>query len=350
MNCKNCGAKLKNGAKVCPNCGALIDENEGYILLTSDDIMDDVYTGESPKKKGKTFIRVLSALITLAIIGAGAYYFFANYYNKTPDKPNLTFETGSGIINDDEKVIYVTLRENARIEYIHGVSLYNYDKTAKNAEKKEAVSTDYEYTKSIDSTFRAIFFNTSDFEISDGENIFTFEMNFSFYDSDEIYTYTQPIRFSGNITEDASDIIFDHSLDDNAKPNVENGEQTTSNTTEAPESGYDFIYNSYWYTEPYSDEGEYTIYSIKFNKDNTYTSTQYHKKENENWQVSTFDSTFEIEDGYAVLNNGEATESTFYKIDFSAKKLSEEKDGQIISVLTARKYNSIKNAEDFFGI
>ena len=359
MNCKNCGARLKENTKVCPNCGAFIDDNEGYVLLTSDDTMFDIYADNEPpkkKKKGSGVIRFLSALLTLLIIGGGAYYYFINFYDPTPDKPALSFESGNGIINDDEEIIYVLLSENSKIEYIHGVSLYDYDKTDKNAQKKDAVSTDYEYTKNIDSTFRAIFFDADKLNIKDGNNTYTFEMNFSFYDSDEVYTYNQVINFSSEFTLDASDLIFDHSQSEKttsqSEATAKQEESTTKaqSTTEASSDGYDFIYNSYWYTEPFQNGEEYIINAIKFSSDKTYTSTNYYKNGNESWKVSNYNGTYEIKDGYLVVNNGEATESTYYKIDTKNNTLFEEENNQPISTLTSRKYNSIKNAEDFFGI
>lgn len=364
MKCKNCGAKLKDNTEICPNCGAFIDSEKGYVLSTDDDAMFDISATvdeddeEAPvqKKKGRGFIRFLSLLLTLLIIGAGAYYYFTKIYQPKPDKPELTFVTGSGVINDDEEIIYVLLDEKSNIEFIHGVSIYDYDKTDKQAEKKGAVSTDYEYTKNIDSTFRAIFFDVDKLGELGTENTYTFEMSFSFYNSDKVYTYEQPITFSSQITDEASDLIFDHTLTD--EQSEKKDESTTDNaetTTKAPETtaasgGMEFVYDSYWFTQPVQNGNEYIIAAIKINRDRTYTTTNYYKNGDSSWELTTHSGKYTVENGFIVIDNGEATESTFYKIDTKNQTLYEEENGEKTAELSARKYNSIKNAEDFFGI
>lgn len=364
MKCKNCGADISDNAKVCKNCGAFIDDENGYVLLTSDDMMPDVYADESyePEQKqkkggaGRIFIRAVSLILTLAIIGAGAFYYFTKIYKPFSETPPLSFKTGSGIINDDEKIIYVLLDEKSNIEYIHGVSLYDYDKTDKNAEKKGSVSTDYEYTKSIDSTFRAIFFDVDKLNIPSGENTYTFEMKFSFNNSEEIFTYYQPITFSSEISDNAADLVFDHSQSEEATTSpVEAEPETEKETTTQSEKTTDlgdisFIYNFYWFTEPVQNEDEMSISAIKLNEDNSYVSTSYYKNGDKSWEISTYNGNYKIENGYIVLNNGEATESTYYKIDASESSLYEEENSAKTANLTPRKYNSLKNVEDFFGI
>jgi hypothetical protein len=352
MNCKNCGARIKDNAKVCPNCGAFCDDDTGYVLLTSDDKMDDFYSNEpEKKKKNSSFKFILSALLVIAIVGAGAYYYFTNIYDGNKS-PQLTFSTGSGIINGDEKVIYVTVNNDSKIEYIHGVSLYQNE----NGEKSDkSVSSDYQYTKNIDSTFRAIFFDTDDLNLKEGEDYtYTFEMNFSFIGSDKIYTYTQDITFNSEITDDVADVIFDHSLDDTTTTTAQQTTTTTTTTsaqtTSTAVKNNDFIYNGYWFTEPYHDADSYTIYAIKFNNNNTYTSTCYYKDGDADWQVTTYSNSFIIEDGYLVVDNGEGTETTTYKIDSEKSSLTQEFDQEEVETLTNRKYNSIKNVEDFFGM
>lgn len=350
MTCKNCGTKMSDNAKMCPNCGAVIDENEGYTLLTDDDVMFDIYENtkedsKAKKKKGRGFIWFLSVLLTLLIIGGGAYYYFTNIYNPTPDKPELSFKSGCGIINDDEKIVYVLLDENSNIQYIHGVTIGK----AESSESITPISSNYEYTKSVDSTFRAIFFDTKELgEAASGE--YTFEMKFSFNDSEEVYTYTQNVTVPAEISEDASDLIFDHSqTEKTTAPAEETTESTTAQAITA-EGDISFIYDSYWFTEPNENGDEMFIAAIKLNKDKSYVSTNYYKKGNESWQITTYNGKFKLENGFAVLDNGEATESTYYRIDSANKSLYEEENGKKVSTLTARKYNSIKNAEDFFGI
>ena len=363
MKCKNCGADISDNTKVCKNCGAFVDDESGYVLLTSDDIMFDINEAAEAetkekatkkKNKGRAVIRIFSLLLTLLIIGAGAFYYFTNIYNPESEVPALTFKTGSGIINDDEKIIYVLLDEKSNIEFIHGVSLYDYDTTVKNAEKKAPVSTDYEYTKSIDSTFRAIFFDADKLTGAADGSAYTFEMNFSFNGSDKIYTYKKSGTLPAEITEDASDLIFDHSLEEETTAKAENQEPTTEAKTQSESTtalgNIDFIYNFYWFTEPVQNEDEMNISAIKFNSDNTYVSTSYYKNGNESWQITTYNGSYKIENGFAVLNNGEATESTYYKIDAAQSSLYEEENGTKAATLTPRKYNSLKNVEDFFGI
>ena len=65
MKCKNCGASLKDNAIRCPNCGAFQDEEEGYVLLASNEHVDDSYYEEmeaeqkrkNRKKKKCYFLR-----------------------------------------------------------------------------------------------------------------------------------------------------------------------------------------------------------------------------------------------------------------------------------------------------
>ena len=352
MNCKNCGARLKENAKVCQNCGAFVDDGSGYVLLTDNYRSKDVYSDviEKPVKKHSAFKYILSLLLTLVIVGAGAYYYFTNVYQQD-EKPSLSFTSGSGIINDNEPVVYVAMPDNSRIEFIHGVSLYDYDKT-KSKEKKDPVSSNYEYTKSIDGSFRTIFFDSSDISADNG-TMLTFEMKFSFVDSESVYTYYKTIDFSKKPADNISDIIFDHSLDKNLSAKTEKTqaestaeESTTAKKTEAQTSSdsikqdISYIYNSFWYTEPISDNGTYDISAVKFNRDLTYSETHYHKQGNGAWERTNISGKYEI-NGDAVFTTDSEGQTQSYTINSSSKSL----DG-----LTSRKYNSIKNAEDFFGL
>lgn len=357
MNCKNCGARLKENSKVCPNCGAFIDDGSGYVLLTDNFKTEDVYSEIiDPKKKKTSTVRyIISFVLIIAIVAFGAYYYFTNIYEGN-QAPELSFTTGSGVINDDEQIIYVLLPENSRIEFIHGVTLYDYDRT--NAEKNaDPISANYEYTKGIDNSFRAIFFDVNDIPMeSNTTYTYTFEMKFSFVDSGDVYTYQQPIEFDGDITEDVADVIFDHSLltevtTEPEKTTANTEEQTTektiSQTNEAETTNpttssinVDYIYNSFWFTEPYHDADAYSISSLKFNRDGTYSETQYYKNGTEDWVRTSLKGEYEVKDG-AVFTTDSEGQTQSYSVDASAKTL----DG-----LTSRKYNSTKNAEDFFGI
>ena len=364
MKCNNCGARIDEGAKVCSNCGAHIDGNNEYVLLTSDDTMFDIYSDvpddekaiakKQKKKKGGKIIWFLSILLTLAIIGGGAYYYFANIYNPTPDKPELVFEGASGVINDDEQIVYLLLPQDSKIEYIHGVSIYDYDKTDKNAPQGAPVSSDYEYTKNIDSSFRAIFFDIKDINAKKDKNVYTLEMKFSFYDSNDIYTYVEPVTFTYPTETDVADLIFDHSQQEETTTSkaAKETEKTTESekTTKLSKDEYSFVYNFYWYTQPIENGDELSISALKLNADNTFVSTGYYKNGASGWQITRANGKYKVENGFIVIDNGEATESTYYKIDTEMKSLYEEENGKKVASLEARKYNSIKNAEDFFGI
>ncbi|MBR3149094.1 MAG: zinc ribbon domain-containing protein [Eubacterium sp.] len=351
MNCNNCGAKVRDNEKICPNCGALIDESEGFVSLASSEF-EDVYSDGKPPKKKKSGVKwFLSILLTLAIIGGGAYYYFEYVYEKQDEKPAVTFECGSGIINGDEKIIYADIKDGSSIEYIHGVKLYDYDVTqTKNG--APAVSTQYQYTKSINDSFRAIFFDTADLKLDD-ENTYTFEMQFSFSGSSDTYTYTAVVNFTKDITADVSDIIFDHSVEGESTT-ADDAEETTKaekttkkeeeTTTEKAADDLDFVYESYWYTRPVKDGDDYTIYAFKFKEDGKYTSTRYYKNGKEDWDVTTENGTYQMSDSSIIVNG--KNDTTEFFIDVEGKLLTYDDGGK----LSARKYNSEANAEDFFGI
>ncbi len=344
MNCKNCGTKVSDSTKICPNCGSLVDENDGYILLT-DEAMDfeDYDSGRTKKKKGSGFIWFISILLTLAIIGGGAYYYFTNIYEKEDPRPPLTFETGSGVINGNEQIIYATIENGEKIEFIHGVRLYDFD-TSTIDETPKPVSTEYQYTKSINDSFRAIFFDTKSLELGK-KNTYTFEMDFSFSGSSDVYTYTTTVNFDKQIKGDVSDIIFDHSVDE-----VEVTEESDS-TTETTEElvtvaekdnegagNTDFIYNSYWYSEPQTDGDKLTIYCYKFEKSGKYTATKYYKDGDKDWVVTTENGDAQATD-FSVTING-----TEYLVDTKNQTISAD-DGK---KLNKRNYNSIENTKSFF--
>ncbi len=344
MNCKNCGTRLSEKAKVCPNCGAFVDDSSGYTLLASDDRIYDVYSTEKKqKKKNSPLKNFIIFLLVILIAGGGGLLFFGKIQPMLNKPPELTFKEGSGIINKDEKVIYVLLDKNSDIQYIHGVKLYDYDKTS--GELRDAVSDEYEYTKSIDSTFRAIYFDMKDFNLVNGEKYtYTFEMKFSFNGSEKIHTYTDAVSFDGEITEDASDIVFDHSLNEGSQGSGENKKGTTAASTESKED-YSFIHEGYWYTYPSTQGNVRSISAFKFDKSNNYTVTDYTKNGNEDWKVSTEKGTYKIQDGAAVLDNGAS-----FELDSANDTIAETADGKVTQLLTNRKYNSIQNTEDFFGL
>ena len=334
MNCKNCGTRLSDKAKVCPNCGAFVDDSSGYTLLAADDRYYDVYSSEKKEKKNSPFKNFLILLLVVLVAGGGTFLFFDKIQPALNKPPELGFNQGSGIINRNEKVVYVLLDSKSNIEYIHGVSLYNYDRT-KLDDIRKSVSDDYEYTKNIDSTFRAIFFDLKDYNIVKGEKyVYTFEMQFSFKGSDKIYTYYDAVSFDGDISEDASDIVFDHSLNE--------GSSSKKADKNEEEPDYSFIYNGFWYSSPLTKDSERSISAYKFNKNMNYTVTQYVKKGDADWTVSDKNGTFKIKNGELILSRG----GTF-TLDADNEEIVDKSDSQ---AMTSRKYNSLKNTEDFFGL
>ena len=336
MNCKNCGARMENNAVACPNCGAKVDESQ-YVLLTDEGRITEMEMDYAPRKKN-TWKIIICVLLLIAILAGGGYFVASRYIN--PKKPEMSFTSGYGIINGDMPVIYVKIGENAQLEYIHGVKLFAYNKT-ESGNIGEELTSDYEYTKSVDGTFRAIFFDASDFHLeSDKEYTYTFEMSLSFSGSTNVFVYNQAVEFPADITGDASDIVFDHSMDtvdDTTEP-------TTAPTTKPEEStsnaDISFIYSSFWYMTPFSNEDSYTISSVKFEKDGKCSFTHFYKKGTSPWQVTTTNGTFEVKGNTVFVTDSEGlTES--YTVDSTNKKLNG---------LEERKYNSTKNAEDFFGI
>lgn len=350
MYCKNCGTRLSDNAKVCPNCGTFIDDGSGYTLLTSDDRYDDFYSSDPvpEKKKSGTLAYIISLILVIAIVGAGAYIYFTKINPPQKPSPQVEFSTGCGIINETQPVVYLTL-DNPDIQYIHGVTLYEYNKDNPEGEKK-LISNDYEYTKNIDNTFRAIFFDTSEFGLKKGKKYnYMFEVKLAFVGSDDIFTYNEPMEFKGGFKNNKADVVFDHGKKTEAEETKEETEEkTTEEQTTKKKTDTAFIYESYWYTKPYSEGDLKVIFAFKFSKDNTYVSTKYEKKGKDDWKVSTYNGKFKIDDGYIVASDSDGGEKTYYKIGDSS--LTEELDGETVQKLTARKYNSVKNAEDFFGI
>lgn len=211
MKCKNCGNIIDDNTKRCPNCGAFCSK-DGYILLTDDDALQQDYFDYEPPKKRRKLVSII-IMILIIIIAAGGVYYYLNIYTKPDNTPPLALTSGCGTINEDEQVVYVSIPENSRIEYIHGAALYDYDKTADTKNNSEPISTDYEYTKSVDEVFRTVFFDIGAYDLEkNNEYTYTIEFEVSFIDSKQRYTYTQPVTLNNEVNNDASDIVFDHSM------------------------------------------------------------------------------------------------------------------------------------------
>ena len=311
MKCKNCGARVEKESSICPNCGATVNKNSDYVLLTNQsNVYEDVYSSKR-KKNNKVLTKILAVILSLVIIvgaGVGSYLFF---YGKSSaiDKPKLSFSSGYGVINEDEQIVYVTIKDSSSIQY-------------------------------VDNSFRCIFFDAKSFNLDkSGNYTYTFEMTFSNYNDDNRYTYYKTVNFSGNTTADVSDKVFDHSLNETTTEKTTSTESTTKKEETA-----DYIYNTYWYTAPYNDADSYSISAFKFNSDGTFTSTDYSKTGEQDWVVSTNKGEFKIDGNKLTISTS----------DGESDELTIDKDNQTISQgknkLTSRKYNSIKNAEDFFGL
>lgn len=343
MKCKNCGAKMNDKARVCPNCGA--SREGGYVLLTEDINPSNDYEYEefvpattSKRKNNKAGKIIVAIILLIAILGTAGFFGY-KYYIAPKNKPELSFTSGYGVINGDQAVIYVNIKKEPQLEYIQGVQLYGFDKTKEQGDV--VISTDYEYTKNIDGTFRTIFFDTSKFDIKKGqEYTYTFEMMFSFADDDNVYDYMQVVKFPGEITENASDFVFDHSMnDEDADAEESTTKAPEETTTEATTSvSTDFIKTGFWYTKPVTNGDTRLISAIQFADNGACTITHYVKKGNEKWQISNTNGKYEIKEGSVFVTDSEGkTESYAIKKD-------------ALEDLTARKYNSTENADDFFGI
>ncbi|MBQ7741029.1 MAG: zinc ribbon domain-containing protein [Eubacterium sp.] len=211
MTCKNCGAVLGENAKVCKNCGAFVEDSSGYVLLTSDDRYDDYYSTPEKEKKKHPVRNFIIFLLIIAIFGGGGTYLYVTRLDAMLHKPpKVSFETGSGYIDAGDEVIFITL-DNKDIEYIQGVSLYEND--PKSDKKQSPLSTSYEYTKNVDDTFRTILFYTKDLKLDEKKSYkYYYQIKLSFKNDKRIYTYVEPIEFSGDIKNDAGDKVFDHSM------------------------------------------------------------------------------------------------------------------------------------------
>lgn len=340
MTCKNCGAELKDTARVCTACGAFVDDESGYTLLTADDRIDDYYSfdpySEPPRSRSKVALMAVIMILVIALSSVGGLFFLNKVVPKLHPNPEVAMTAAGGVINEDEKVIYVTLNNND-IEKIHGVSLID---TA--LDSNAVISSNYEYTKNIDDTFRAIFFDTADLDLQSGKTYeYTFEIKLGFTKDESVYTYRQPIKFDGNISGDASDIVFDHSL------SADSGEQTTAAQTEettVKKADIGFIYTGYWYTLPVSSGDVNTVAALEFSKDKTVKRYTYTREGEGDWKRSDSSGSFKLSGDILTVKTGEEQ----LQIRVKGKTLIQLQDNREEGELAARKYNSAVNAQTFF--
>lgn len=336
MKCKNCGANIENPRGVCPVCGAAVVQDEGISL-------GNVHHNSSkyeyaPVNKKKRFIIISVVIILIFAIASFALFYVQNL--KIP-QPEMSFTTGQGIINKDEHVIYALINDSSHLEYIHGVKLYE-GEVDENTIKttKRAIMTKYQYTKGVDDGFRAIFFDLDELDLEkQGNYTYTFQMTFSFVGDENWYTYYETVNITGSTNLDVTKIIFDYSMLDN--PNL--------NNTTVSSDPLGFVYDGYWYTQPVQSGNNYTIYSLKFNEDNSCVITLYSKSGEANWEVTTQKSTYTLNDEELSVDFGD-NYSEEYVVDTKNKTIAVIGTNDKNTILTQRKNNTLKNAEDFFGL
>lgn len=335
MKCKNCGANIENPRGVCPVCGCAVVQDEGVSLGNIK--YDSAKYDYAPVNKKKRFI--IASIVIILIFAIASFVLFYVQSLKIP-QPEMSFTTGQGIINDDEHIIYAFIDDSSHLEYIHGVKLYEGEVDENTIKISKPVLSDYQYTKSVDEGFRAIFFDLDELNLEEqGNYTYTFQMTFSFVGDENWYTYYETVNITGSTNLDVTKIIFDYSMLD--APNV--------NNTTASSDPLDFVYDGYWYTQPVQSQDTFTIYSLKLNKDNSCVITKYTKSGESNWEVETEKSTYTLEDEKLSVDFGNNhTES--YVVDTKNKTIAVFGTSAKKVLLTQRKNNTLKNAEDFFGL
>ena len=335
MKCKNCGVNIENPRGVCPVCGCAVVQDEGVSLGNIK--YDSAKYDYAPVNKKKRFI--IASIVIILIFAIASFVLFYVQSLKIP-QPEMSFTTGQGIINKDEHIIYAFIDDSSHLEYIHGVKLYEGEVDENTIKISKPVLSDYQYTKSVDEGFRAIFFDLDELNLEEqGNYTYTFQMTFSFVGDENWYTYYETVNITGSTNLDVTKIIFDYSMLD--APNV--------NNTTASSDPLDFVYDGYWYIQPVQTQDTFTIYSLKLNKDNSCVITKYSKSGEMNWEVETEKSTYTLEDEKLSVDFGNNhTES--YVVDTKNKTIAVSGTSAKKVLLTQRKNNTLKNAEDFFGL
>lgn len=329
MRCKNCGARVNKKSEMCMNCGALLKKNNDAVDISALNMAD--YSRRKSKLGGKNvFLIILAVLI---IVGAGfASFYFSLQRDAKADKPELSFESGQGIINKNENVIYLMIEDSSKIQFIHGAKLYDKNVESDSVIKSNAVDEDYQYTKNVDKSIRAVFFDLDKQNLKENENYtFTIELTVSFVDDNNRYTYLLPVNFTTSLKQDVSEFVFDHSI----------SQTVTDVALDESEISDDFLFDGYWYSKQYDNKGNKAIYSVKFKNDNSCVVTYYETDSDAKCLVNTVNGTFDKNDSNVSvkLSNGEELS---FKIDLSNKRVS----GSSNEVFTQRQNNSVENAEE----
>lgn len=343
MKCKNCGAVVPKGSSICPNCGAVNNKKSDYVLLTNEVSPSIKAETKAQKKKGNKFFFGFLSLILIVALGVGSFYYFTNQNAQEP-QPQLDFFAGYGIINGDEPVVYVSIKDSSKVQYIQGVTCYN-KKMYSLENDAITVSTDYKYTKNVDNSIRTIYFDMADLKVDEGKNYtYTFEMKYSFHGDDNIYVYYQPVNFVGSTRNNVSEIVFDHTVED-----TQSQDEIVTQPITNDES---FIYDLYWYSNPVVDNGNYSIYSFGFDKNNNATYTRYSMKAGKPWSTKSSVSKYEIKNDRIVIDMDEATESFEIIIDKENRALFDvdNETNNKSTQYTFREYNSLEEAKLFFGL
>lgn len=347
MKCVNCKMPLPNSTDVCPNCGYVFEKNDGYVLLSNEaEKPKQNIEYAKPKRRGVSgFVFYLITVLLAVAVGIGSFMYFSSQYETMP-QPELEFFAGYGVVNGDEQVVYVSVKDASKIEFIHGVTCY--DKNMYSMQKDaNVVSSDYKYSKNVDKSFRTVFFDMKDLNVESGKNYtYTFEIKFSFYGDENIYTYYQPINFVGSTKIDVGEIVFDHTKQDTKKPEAVTSENVVKQTTQ------NILQSAYWFSKPTIKETGYSIYSFKFEKNGVVTKTIYTMELAQPWKTTTVVGNYTIKEDRAVLKFDNAKNNATVEVDkdtnelFSFDTNLKQKKAQY----TAREFNTVKVAKKFFGL
>lgn len=354
MICKNCGAQLDEGVMLCPNCNTKIEQNDAFSLIAEDEnepkqSFEKEQSIDTVMRKRQKRGMIAFSIFTIVLLICSAvfpYMYFSDKLSKQED-PVLEFTSGCGVINKNEQVVYAGFVDSAIVQYIQGVELYN---ESDGKPVGDIISADYEYTQSIDNSFRVIYFDAENLDIGPSDTAsLVFVIKLSVYGDDNIYTYYQNATFDYTTTTDISDIVFDHSQDVDVTVTLPK-EQTTRELPTRVTTTIDisFVFEGYWYA-PVVDDGEtksITVYQFIRNDERDCNITRYTLDNNGNWtkQVKK-KSQYLFENGQVIVTNAITGMSDVYDINGLTKKLykqTSEDDAELKHL----EHNSQENAED----